>query len=62
MVFPTLTVRENLIATAANRAGRFPAWTQDRIYQLFPCLGERARQYAGTCPAASSRCWRSAGR
>ena len=48
MVFPTLTVRENLIATAANRAGRPQPWTQDRIYQLFPRLGERARQYAGT--------------
>ena len=48
MVFPTLTVRENLVATAANRAGRSPAWTQDRIYQLFPRLKERARQYAGT--------------
>ena len=48
MVFPTLTVRENLVATAGNRAGRSPAWTQDRIYQLFPRLKERARQYAGT--------------
>jgi branched-chain amino acid transport system ATP-binding protein len=48
MVFPTLTVRENLIATAANRAGRPQPWTQDRIYQLFPRLAERARQYAGT--------------
>ena len=48
MVFPTLTVRENLIATAANRAGRPQPWTQDRIYQLFPLLAERARQYAGT--------------
>jgi branched-chain amino acid transport system ATP-binding protein len=48
MVFPTLTVRENLIATAANRAGRPEPWTQGRIYQLFPRLGVRARQYAGT--------------
>jgi branched-chain amino acid transport system ATP-binding protein len=48
MVFPTLTVRENLVATAANRAGRPQPWTQDRIYQLFPRLAERARQYAGT--------------
>jgi branched-chain amino acid transport system ATP-binding protein len=48
MVFPTLTVRENLIATAANRAGRPQAWTQDRVYQLFPRLAERAKQYAGT--------------
>jgi len=48
MVFPTLTVRENLIATAANRAGGPQPWTQDRVYQLFPRLAERARQYAGT--------------
>jgi branched-chain amino acid transport system ATP-binding protein len=48
MVFPTLTVRENLIATAANRSGCPQPWTQDRIYQLFPRLAERARQYAGT--------------
>ena len=48
LVFPTLTVRENLIATAANRAVRPQPWTQDRIYWLFPRLAERARQYAGT--------------
>lgn len=48
LVFPTLTVRENLIATAANRARRTEPWTEQRIYQLFPRLQERARQYAGT--------------
>jgi branched-chain amino acid transport system ATP-binding protein len=48
MVFPTLTVRENLIATAANRAGRSQPWTEQRIYRLFPRLEERAKQYAGT--------------
>ena len=48
LVFPTLTVRENLIATAANRAGRPEPWTEQRIYRLFPRLGERAKQYAGT--------------
>ena len=48
MVFPTLTVRENLIATAANRAGRSEPWTEQRIYRLFPRLEERAKQYAGT--------------
>lgn len=48
MVFPTLTVRENLIATAANRSGRSDAWTTGRIYQLFPRLSERANQYANT--------------
>jgi branched-chain amino acid transport system ATP-binding protein len=48
MVFPTLTVRENLVATAANRSRRAEPWTEQRIYRLFPRLEERARQYAGT--------------
>jgi branched-chain amino acid transport system ATP-binding protein len=48
LVFPTLTVRENLVATAANRFGRTDPWTERQIYQLFPRLGERSRQYAGT--------------
>jgi branched-chain amino acid transport system ATP-binding protein len=48
LVFPTLTVRENLIATAANRRGCADAWTQRRIYELFPRLSERGNQYADT--------------
>jgi branched-chain amino acid transport system ATP-binding protein len=40
-VFPNLTVRENLVATAANRAGRTNAWTLERVYGLFPQLAER---------------------
>jgi branched-chain amino acid transport system ATP-binding protein len=47
-VFPTLTVRENLVATAANRAGRSTPWTLDRVYALFPGLAERHRQLART--------------
>jgi len=44
-VFPNLTVRENLLATA--RAGRNGAhqWTLDRIYTLFPLLSERQQHY-----------------
>ncbi len=38
-VFPTLTVRENLIATASTRFGT--RWTLDRIYALLPRLAER---------------------
>jgi branched-chain amino acid transport system ATP-binding protein len=45
-VFPTLTVEENLIATAAARFGT-PRWTLPRIYQLFPRLAER-RQNLGS--------------
>jgi len=40
-VFPNLTVRENLVATAANRSGRAGPWTLDRIFALFPQLAER---------------------
>jgi branched-chain amino acid transport system ATP-binding protein len=47
-VFPTLTVRENLVATASNRLRRAAPWTLERIYALFPRLGERAGQAAGT--------------
>ena len=36
-VFPNLTVRENLIATATTRG----AWTLDAVLELFPQLGER---------------------
>ncbi len=48
LVFPTLTVRENLIATAANRLGAEQPWTLPRIYRLFPRLAERAGQRGGT--------------
>ncbi|WP_438752278.1 ABC transporter ATP-binding protein [Pararhizobium sp. O133] len=47
-VFPTLTVRENLVATAANRQMRDDNWTLERIYELFPRMRERAGQAAGT--------------
>ena len=40
-VFPNLTVRENLVATAANRAGRASPWTLERVFAFFPQLAER---------------------
>jgi branched-chain amino acid transport system ATP-binding protein len=43
-IFPNLSVEENLIATAANRAGRPDPWTLPRILGLFPQLKERRRQ------------------
>ena len=43
-IFPTLSVEENLIATAANRAGGAPRWDLPAIYALFPRLAERRRQ------------------
>ena len=43
-IFPTLTVRENLVATAANRSGRADPWTLATVYDLFPRLHERSGQ------------------
>ena len=40
-IFPNLSVRENLLAFAANR-GAVPPWTLERVYSLFPRLAERA--------------------
>jgi branched-chain amino acid transport system ATP-binding protein len=42
-IFPNLTVRENLIAFAANRSGHADPWTLDKVYELFPELRERER-------------------
>ena len=39
-IFSTLTVEENLIATAAARFGS-ARWTLERVYALFPRLNER---------------------
>lgn len=44
-VFPNLSVRENLIATANARGGRANCWTLERVYQLFPRLQERASNF-----------------
>lgn len=40
-VFPNLTLRENLVATAANRLAHDGPWTLKRVLELFPALGER---------------------
>jgi branched-chain amino acid transport system ATP-binding protein len=42
--FPTLTVEENLVATAAARHGR-GRWTLTEVFRLFPRLAERRRHY-----------------
>ncbi|HEY1310901.1 MAG TPA: ABC transporter ATP-binding protein [Pseudolabrys sp.] len=38
-IFPNLSVRENLLATAVARDGA--GWTLDRVHELFPRLSER---------------------
>ena len=40
-IFPNLTTRENLVATASNRMGSVDHWTLNRVLELFPRLGER---------------------
>jgi branched-chain amino acid transport system ATP-binding protein len=45
-VFPNLTARENLIATAANRGRAAEPWTLERVLTLFPRLAERAGSMA----------------
>jgi len=40
-IFPNLTTRENLVATAANRFNDNNPWTLDRVLELFPSLHDR---------------------
>ena len=42
-IFPNLTVRENLLAAAANRSARANPWTIERAFEFFPRLAERQR-------------------
>ena len=41
-VFPNLSVRENLIATARQPANGAALWTESKIFEMFPKLAERA--------------------
>ena len=43
-IFPLLTVRENLLATAANRHNLSSAWDLKKVYDLFPILQNRKDQ------------------
>jgi branched-chain amino acid transport system ATP-binding protein len=47
-VFPNLTVRENLVATAANRRQVTEPWTVERVFDLLPPLAARARSLGAT--------------
>ncbi|MDX6605026.1 MAG: branched-chain amino acid transport system ATP-binding protein [Solirubrobacterales bacterium] len=47
-VFPRMTVRENLDLGAHRRRGPEIGADLDRVYSLFPRLGERQKQKAGT--------------
>ncbi|MEC9345723.1 MAG: ABC transporter ATP-binding protein [Pseudomonadota bacterium] len=41
-IFPNLSVRENLVATADNRSPGAPRWTLETVLRAFPRLAERA--------------------
>src|SRR4029077_8952066 len=47
-IFPSLTVRENLIVAQQRQSETGTPWSVDRIYDMFPRLGERYAQLAGT--------------
>ena len=42
-MFPNLSVRENLIATARKPSHAADPWTLDKVYAMFPRLRERER-------------------
>jgi branched-chain amino acid transport system ATP-binding protein len=47
-IFPSLSVRENLIIARQREKESEHPWTIERIFELFPGLGERVRQLAGS--------------
>ena len=47
-IFPTITVRENLLMGLKVGRSRPRGWTVDRVYEFFPRLKEREGQRAGT--------------
>jgi branched-chain amino acid transport system ATP-binding protein len=47
-IFPSLTVRENLIVAQQRESAIDKPWNVDRIYGMFPRLRERHGQFAGT--------------
>jgi branched-chain amino acid transport system ATP-binding protein len=46
-IFPSLTVWENLTATASRGPGGRPRWTTDAVLELFPWIRERRQQMGG---------------
>ena len=42
-IFPNLTVRENLVATAGNRLQRSDPWTLETVLEFFPSLKSRLK-------------------
>jgi branched-chain amino acid transport system ATP-binding protein len=49
LIFPDLTVLENLeLGIKAPKNVKGEPWTLERIYELFPILSDRQRQFGGT--------------
>ena len=44
-IFPNLTLRENLLATAANYSGAKDPYTLQRLFSIFPRLADRIDHY-----------------
>ncbi len=44
-IFPNLTVRENLVATAANRRNEKNPWTLEKVFDLFKNLEQRKTHF-----------------
>jgi len=53
---PTLTVRENLSSRGSGAPAR-PAWTLERVFDLFRGCRNGISSLRARCQAASSRCW-----
>jgi branched-chain amino acid transport system ATP-binding protein len=47
-IFPTITVKENLLMGLRRGRANGTGWGLDRVYEFFPRLRERERQRAGT--------------
>ncbi|WP_366145841.1 ABC transporter ATP-binding protein [Bradyrhizobium sp.] len=47
-IFPSLTVRENLVVARQRESTTSKPWNVERIFGLFPRLEERHAQFAGT--------------
>jgi branched-chain amino acid transport system ATP-binding protein len=47
-IFPSLSVRENLMVARQRENTTNKPWGMDRIYEMFPRLRERHAQFAGT--------------
>src|SRR3981081_332919 len=54
-IFPSLTVRENLVVAQQRERTTSKPWNVERIYAMFPRLRERHTQFAGTLSGGKLR-------